>query len=166
MRPKIKLLFKRLAKLNGFTDQTIWILPRQGEHCPGPVQGHAVRDQLSPSVPPLCGLSWQEGVLAASGALAGHTVQGETHKFLLSSLFWVLNGTIQTTVPDLGFLFVSTEECLLGEPQVSCHSAAWCLQCSLLEIDPFGAPKARATKNSLSSSGIEQSELVLELAHR
>lgn len=31
VRPKIKLLFKRLAKLNGFTDQTIWILPRQEE---------------------------------------------------------------------------------------------------------------------------------------
>ncbi|KAF2974917.1 hypothetical protein EK904_006797 [Melospiza melodia maxima] len=29
VRPKIKLLFKRLAKLNGFTDETIWILPRQ-----------------------------------------------------------------------------------------------------------------------------------------
>lgn len=40
----------------------------------------------------------------------------KTHKFLLSSLFWVLNGTIQTTVPDSGFLFVSTEECRLGEP--------------------------------------------------
>ncbi|XP_068067815.1 extracellular fatty acid-binding protein-like [Anomalospiza imberbis] len=31
VRPKIKLLFKRLAKLNGFTDETIWILPRQEE---------------------------------------------------------------------------------------------------------------------------------------
>lgn len=54
-------------------------------------------------------------MLAASSALAGHTEQAETHQFLLSSLFWVLNGTIQTTVPDLGFLFVSTEECRLGE---------------------------------------------------
>lgn len=79
------------------------------------MQGHAGRDQLSPSVPPLHGLSWQEGVLAASGALAGHNEQEETHKFLLSSLFWVLNGIIQTTVPDLGFLFFSTEECRLGE---------------------------------------------------
>lgn len=34
VRPKIKSLFKRLAKLNGFTNKTIWILPRQGEHCP------------------------------------------------------------------------------------------------------------------------------------
>lgn len=110
MRPKIKLLFKRLSKLNGFTDKMIWILPRQGEHCPGPIQGHTGRDQLSSSVPPPRGLSWQEGVLA------GDTEQGETHKFLLSSLFWVLNGTIQTTVPDSGFLFVSTEECRLGEP--------------------------------------------------
>ncbi|XP_041262478.1 extracellular fatty acid-binding protein-like [Onychostruthus taczanowskii] len=32
VRPKIKLLFRRLAKLNGFTDKTIWILPRQ-EDC-------------------------------------------------------------------------------------------------------------------------------------
>ncbi|XP_066188711.1 extracellular fatty acid-binding protein-like [Sylvia atricapilla] len=31
VRPKIKLLFKRLAKLNGFTNDTIWILPRQEE---------------------------------------------------------------------------------------------------------------------------------------
>ncbi|OWK54663.1 Extracellular fatty acid-binding protein [Lonchura striata] len=31
VRPKIKMLFKRLAKLNGFTDETIWILPRQEE---------------------------------------------------------------------------------------------------------------------------------------
>ncbi|KAM4889588.1 extracellular fatty acid-binding protein-like [Sylvia borin] len=31
VRPKIKLLFKRLAKLNGFTEDTIWILPRQEE---------------------------------------------------------------------------------------------------------------------------------------
>ncbi|XP_005527186.1 PREDICTED: lipocalin-like 1 protein [Pseudopodoces humilis] len=31
VRPKIKLLFKRLAKLNGFTNKTIWILPRQEE---------------------------------------------------------------------------------------------------------------------------------------
>ncbi|XP_030142449.1 extracellular fatty acid-binding protein isoform X2 [Taeniopygia guttata] len=31
VRPKIKTLFKRLAKLNGFTDETIWILPRQEE---------------------------------------------------------------------------------------------------------------------------------------
>lgn len=35
VRPKIKTLFKRLAKLNGFTDETIWILPRQGEHAQG-----------------------------------------------------------------------------------------------------------------------------------
>lgn len=67
-------------------------------------------------MPALCGLSWQEGVLTASSALAEHTEQGETHKFLLGSLFWVLNGTIQTTVPDSGFLFVSTEECRLDEP--------------------------------------------------
>lgn len=55
-------------------------------------------------------------MLTASSALAEHTEQGETHKFLLGSLFWVLNGTIQTTVPDSGFLFVSTEECRLDEP--------------------------------------------------
>lgn len=77
VRPKITSLFKRLAKLKGFTDEMIWILPRQGEHCPGPTQGHTGRDQLSSSVPPLCGLSWQEGVLTASSALAGHTEQGE-----------------------------------------------------------------------------------------
>lgn len=86
--PKIKELFKTLAKSHGFTDKTIWILPRQGEHCRGPIQEHTGMDQLSSSVPPLCGLSWQEGVLAASSALSGHTEQGETHKFLLSSLFW------------------------------------------------------------------------------
>ncbi|XP_056361420.1 extracellular fatty acid-binding protein-like [Oenanthe melanoleuca] len=31
VRPKIKSLFKKLAKLHGFTDETIWILPRQEE---------------------------------------------------------------------------------------------------------------------------------------
>lgn len=42
----------------------------------------------------------------------------------------------------------------------------WCLLCSLLEIDPLGAPKARATKNFLNYCGVELFELVLEFAHR
>uniref|UniRef100_A0A8C5TTF2 Lipocalin/cytosolic fatty-acid binding domain-containing protein n=1 Tax=Malurus cyaneus samueli TaxID=2593467 RepID=A0A8C5TTF2_9PASS len=31
VRPQINLLFKRLAKMNGFTNETIWMLPRQEE---------------------------------------------------------------------------------------------------------------------------------------
>lgn len=35
MGPKVIAQFKRLARMKGFTNSTIWILPRQGEHCPG-----------------------------------------------------------------------------------------------------------------------------------
>lgn len=44
--------------------------------------GHASRDQLGPSLLPVCGLGWQKKVLVARGALDWHMVAFALLKFI------------------------------------------------------------------------------------
>lgn len=97
--PKITAQFKKLAREKSFTDEMIKMLPRQGEHGPAlsgwlgqyGEPGRAGRDQLGPSLPPLCGLRWQEKALRF-----GTLWLSPCSSSFLGCLFWVLNAASQT----------------------------------------------------------------------